>query len=134
MKATSYFIFVLSFLLILLSCSDDSDILSPIAEFKYRSIAYKSLTDQQKESITHAWQDAYVEQGNYQTGKYSPHFIVINSNHKLGFSLIDENTRIDLDQSLIAVSFGTKDAILLGPITVIINPKKENVIGFVGRN
>jgi len=95
--------------------------------------AYKSLTDQQKESLTIQWQDALVEQGYYQTGN-CPDIVVINSNNKLCFNLEDGNTQLQLNQKLVAVSFGTKDVILLGPMIMIIDPTNENVIGFVGRN
>lgn len=101
MKQFTISFFVLLLLFFILSCSDDSDILSPISESKFKAIAYKSLSDIQKESNTHEWQDSYVEQGNYKTEKYSPHFIVINS--KLSFSLIGKNTQININQNLVAV-------------------------------
>jgi len=41
---------------------------------------------------------------------------------------------LQLNQKLVAVSFGTKDVILLGPMLVLIDPTNKNVIGFVGRN
>ncbi|VAX20393.1 hypothetical protein MNBD_IGNAVI01-522 [hydrothermal vent metagenome] len=133
MKQIITFIFTLPLLFFMLSCSDDSDILSPIAELKYRVIAYKSLTDKQKESITPSWKEAYVEEGIYQTGNCT-HLIILDSKTKLCFNLKDESTPINLNQTLVAVSFGTKNVTLLGPLTLIINPNNDNVIGAVGRN
>ena len=50
-------------------CSDDSDILSPNAKMNYRKIAYESLTQGEKESITVDWKEADVYKGVYRNDK-----------------------------------------------------------------
>lgn len=128
MKTLLAIIFCICFV----NCSDDSNPLSPGAEMNYREIAYASLSEGEKESLSKDWREADVIQGEY--GKDSiDNNIVINSENKMYFFLSDTTVNLSNNQVLVAVSFNTVNDALLGPITVIIDPRKETVIGYVGR-
>jgi hypothetical protein len=118
--------------LFLAGCSENSDLLSPSGKMKYREIAYESLSENEKDEINSDWEKADVREGRYQSVNDS-HSIIFDSDNRLYFILKDSNIRLGEFQILIIVSFNTIYDSLLGPITVIIEPKSEKVIGYVGR-
>ena len=119
-------------LLFLVSCSENSDLLSPSGKMKYREIAYESLSDNEKDEINNDWEKADVKEGRYQMFN-GAHTIIIDSENRLYFALKNSNVRFGEFQILIIVTFNTIYDSLLGPITVIIEPKSEKVIGFLVR-
>ena len=119
-------------LLFLVSCSENSDVLTPSGKMKYREIAYESLSGNEREEINSDWENADVKEGRYQLMN-GAHTIIFDSENRLYFFLKNPNIRLSEFQILIIVSFNTIYDSLLGPITVIIEPKSEKVIGFVGR-
>ena len=127
---TSISIIILLFYII--GCSDDSDILSPFDKFIYKKIAFNSLNEPSKESLTKDWRLAIVEQGKYQFDNNS-HSLVINSEHNLHFILYDPDYELFENQLLVAVIFNTIHDPLLGPLIIIIDYKSKIVIGSVLR-
>ncbi|MCB0732259.1 MAG: hypothetical protein KDC88_14640 [Ignavibacteriae bacterium] len=117
---------ILTFLLIV-GCDDDS-----LNNIIYKEIAYNSLSEREKSSLTVDWQDAKIENGIYKKGQCENEFISGNEN-RLCFFVKDENISLLEYQKLIAVIFNTNDDALLGPIIVIVDPEGPKVIGGVGR-
>ena len=118
--------------LFLAGCSEKSDLLSPSGKMKYREIAYESLSNIEKDEINSDWEKADVKEGRYQSVN-DAHSVIIDSDNRLYFFLKDSNIRLGEFQILIVVSFNTIYDSLLGPITIIVEPKSEKVIGYVGR-
>jgi len=125
--------FLLGFLMILvLGCSDDDEILSPLNSNQYRKIAYESLSSDDKESLTNCWCLAPVRSGKYSfiKNEVSIRSIIIDDLNKWSFKLIDENYFLFPGQRLIAVVFNTDIDPLVGPIVSIVNPNTDEVIGY----
>lgn len=118
--------------LLLTFCSDNSNVLSPTEEIKYKSIAYASLTDQEKESLTKDWKEARVNVGRYQHN-IQIHTVVINSNDKMSFELTDSSITLIENQKLVTIMFNTNNDPLVGPIIVVIEPEIDRAIGQVLR-
>lgn len=123
-------IILIFFFIFLFSCCADSLTEPEIAQ--YQIIAFESLSENEKSTIIDDVNDATVEKGKYEMFNGSSR-IKFEGGRKYYFFLKDKSITLKPNQSLIAVSFRTKDGSLLGPITVIINPSKNIVIGFVGR-
>jgi hypothetical protein len=119
-------------LLFLVSCSENSDVLSPSGKMKYREIAYESLSEHEKDEINSDWEDADVKEGRYQSFN-GAHTIIVDPENRLYFVLKNSNIRLGELQVLIIVTFNTIYDSLLGPITVIVDPKSEKVIGYLVR-
>ncbi len=115
-------------LALLIRCDDDSDILSANDELSYRTIAYNSLSKEDKESIISNWEKATVVQGFYQKNGDADIF-VIDSESSLYFFLEDSTAKLNDGQRLVLVTFHTKDDPLIGPITIILNPNTKKAIG-----
>ena len=96
----------------LIGCSENSDILSPFDKYIYKKIAFNSLNELSKESLTKDWRLAIVEQGKYQFDN-NGHSLVINSEHTLHFFLYDPDYELFENQLLVAVVFNTIDDPLL---------------------
>ena len=126
-------IFLLGFLMILvLGCSDDDEILSPINSNNYRKIAYESLSLDDRESLTKCWCLAPVRFGEYSytINENRINTIIIDDSNRWSFALIDENIQLFSGQRLIAVIFNTDIDPVVGPIVTIINPNTDEVIGY----
>lgn len=119
-------------LLLIVSCSDDIGILSPENQVEYRELAYKILSDREKESLTINWQKGRVEEGKYKKKNDHDTFETSSGSNLFFISKIGNEYLYD-GYKLIAISFNTKDDALLGPIIVIIDPYLRMVIGRVGR-
>ena len=87
-------------LLFLISCSDNSDLLSSSGKMKYREIAYESLSDNEREELNGNWENADVKEGRYQLMN-GANTIVIDSQNRLYFSPKDYNIRLSEFQILI---------------------------------
>ena len=116
----------------LLSCSHEDNILSPLVATNFRKVAYESLSQESKASLTNCWCVAPVKSGRYkfENGK---HIISINKKDELHFMLNNPITNLESNQRLIAIIFNTKQDALLGPLIVIIDPNSELVIGYLAR-
>ena len=79
---------------VLFSCNKSEDELEEI-----REIAWNSLTEREKESVTIDWEDAVIESGTY------------------------ENNEVHM------VRFNTTDDPLLGPIVVYVDKNNKKVLG-----
>jgi hypothetical protein len=118
--------------MLLIKCSEDSDILSANDESTYRSIAYNSLSPQEKGSIIPDWEEAKVLQGVYHK-KGDTDIFVIDSESSFSFYLKDSIVTLINGQNLVSVTFNTVDDSLLGPIVVIVDTNSEKAIGFLLR-
>ena len=98
-----------------------------------RKVAYESLSDDEKASLTLDWKNTSVVIGYY---KYTDcgHSFISNSNELKCFSTINSDIKFKNLQHLGAVVFQTKDDALLGPIIVIVDSQSNTVVGFVVRN
>ena len=130
MKIIALFCFTAVFL----GCSDNSNFLTPSEVQEFRIIAYTSLTQVERDSLT-SWTEAKVTQGKYLF-KDDQHIVFFysfsNSNH---FSFILENSKFTLNdfQPLILVMFITRGSAASGPTMVVIDPDKNIAIGKVVR-
>lgn len=124
--------FALLTILLLIKCSENFNILIPLTDLDYRTIAYNSLSKKEKASIVGDYWRAKVTEGTYKS-EDGFHIIVINENLRLWFILVDPATRFKNNQLLISVRFNTIDDPLLGPINVIIDPGSKTVVGSVVR-
>ena len=100
---------VILLLLLLFACSTDPD----IGENTYRTVAWESLTEQEKESVTH-----------------DPDQAVVNMDDEYP----DWRDEYPFDEiPAVSVRFNTIHDALLGPITVYLDKKSLNVIGQAAR-
>lgn len=118
---------------LLISCSDGSNTLTPFEEMNYRMVAYNSLSDGDKSTITSDWEKAPVKKGSYHLMDENIHQLIFNQDEKLGFALKNNKSILVENQKLIAVIFHTNVDALLGPIIIIINAKSNEAIGYVLR-
>lgn len=95
------------FLLIGAACS--SDAVSHLENEKYRQIAWNDLSDQQKETVIIAVDEAKVNRNDTYTRP-------LNENES-------EEVRA------VSVTFNTEHDALLGPIVVYIDPETQRVLG-----
>jgi len=132
LKFSSKIIFaVLVISLILQSCSDDENNIENEYN-KFRTIAYNSISDEEKATIVGNWQDAEVINGVFKSDVCAYEFIRENQG-RICFFLKDENIMLDKNQQLVAVIFNTVNDSLLGPILVIVDPNSEIAVGFAAR-
>jgi len=115
------------------SCSDGSNTLTPFEETKYRTIAYNSLSDQEKATIISDWKYAPVKKGIYHLENENIHQLIFSSDDKLIFILNKEDLTLAENQKLVAVTFNTYADALLGPLIIIIDTRSNEVIGGVVR-
>lgn len=111
----------------MVSCNEDN-----FNNLKYKEIAYNSLSEREKSTLTVDWQDAKIENGIYKKGQCENE-LIINDENRLCFFVNNENISLVEFQKLVAVIFNTTNDALLGPIIVIIDPEETRVIGGVGR-
>jgi hypothetical protein len=97
-----------------------------------RQVAYESLTETEKETLTISWEDALVVQGHYESDECENVFVSGASEHKC-FGVKDSITKLSYMQKLGAVVFNTNDQSLVGPIIVIMDPQNNSVVGYVFR-
>jgi len=95
---------------------------------EYRKIAYDSLSDEEKGTLTTDWKEAEVKQGNYLF-KDNINWIVFDSENKSGFALMNTDVVLINDQPLVLVIFHTNIDALLGPIALIIDPGTKEIAG-----
>ena len=126
------FYLIFTSILILTACSSDEDVLSPFEKVNYRVIAYQSLSEEELSTLTKDWKTAPVDIGRYRK-EDNIHFITIDGGVKLSTGLYDPNMILNNNQALVTVTFNTKDDPWVGPITVIINPENDAVVGQVPR-
>ncbi len=131
MEKIKYVFVIMMMLLITQGCSHNSNGVSPFEDLKYRTIAYKSLSMQERSTIAD-WRKAKVEGGIYKTDLAFPS-ILIDSGGRLPFIYNSSNLKLIDGQRLVAVIFNTTQDSLLGPIIVIIDPSNSKVIGYVTR-
>jgi len=108
---------LLTALLILFGCSEESDVLTHYEMIKYRTIAYNSLSDRERESLRSGWEEAPVNKGKYKSAGESHKFI---SNEDFYFHVIDSTVTLTDNLILISVTFFAEDDALLGPLIIII--------------
>lgn len=128
MKNVIVSIFLITFIF---GCSDSS-ITSPEVKSKFKKIAFDSLTEGQKETLTKTLDDATYLEGNYQSGN-CPNMFVTKSKGEMCFMISNQEIQLFYNQKLIGILFNTTNDALLGPIIVIIDYKTEDIIGNVGR-
>ena len=95
---------------------------------EYREIAYYSLSDEEKTTLTNDWKEAEVKQGRYLLMD-NINWIVFDPENKSGFSLMKTDVVLISNQPLILVIFHTNLDGLLGPIALIIEPGSKEIIG-----
>lgn len=122
---------VILFSLFLQYCSGD-EITSPTDQLKYKQIAYNSLSDAEKASLTKDWQNSDYKDGNYRKDTCDNTFAA-NSGDKICFAKSDSTISLSLDQKLCAVIFNTTNDALLGPIIDIVDPQTEKTAGYALR-
>jgi len=118
--------------LFLIGCSEAEEGISPFQQAKFRKIAYASLSVQEAATLTNDWKTAPVKIGIYKNDN-GTNTIIIDGNNRWGFGIYDQNITLTPNQILIAVTFNTSNDPLIGPLTLIIEPQSENVIGGVLR-
>ncbi|MEJ2617174.1 MAG: hypothetical protein P8Z35_19645 [Ignavibacteriaceae bacterium] len=111
-----------------IGCSEKSNFMLPVDQMEYRKIAYDSLSEEQKATLTTDWKEAEVEQGNYLL-KDNINWIVFDSGNKSGFALMKSDVVLINNQPLVLVIFHTKVDALLGPIALIIEPGTKEIVG-----
>jgi len=114
--------------LIFIGCSEKSNFVLPIDQMEYRKIAYESLSEDQKATLTTDWKEAEVKQGNYLF-RDSINWIVFDSENKSGFALMKSDVILINNQLLVLVIFHTRVDPLLGPIALIIEPGTKEIAG-----
>lgn len=97
-----------------------------------RQVAFESLTETEKETLTINWEDALVVQGHYESDECTNVFVSGANEHKC-FGVKDSSTILSYMQKLGAVVFNTNDQSLAGPIIVIMDPQNNSVLGYVFR-
>jgi hypothetical protein len=122
------FLWLLSFLVISFSCSDEDDNFNP-SENLIRSIAYNSLSDEEKATIIDDWEEAEVIYGTFKSDVCDYAFMQENQG-RICFFPKDQSLVINEDQRLAAVIFNTVNDPLLGPILVIVDPELEAAVGY----
>lgn len=122
-----FFLFLI-LVITFISCSEKSNFLLPVDKMEYRKIAYDSLSDEEKGTLTTDWKEAEVKQGNYLF-KDNINWIVFDSENKFGFTLMKTNVVLINDQPLVLVIFHTNIDALLGPIALIIDPGTKEIAG-----
>ena len=122
------FLWLLSFLVISFSCSDEDDNFNP-SENLIRSIAYNSLSDEEKSTIIDDWEEAEVISGTFKSDVCDYAFMQENQG-RICFFPKDQSLVINEDQRLAAVIFNTVNDPLLGPILVIVVPELEAAVGY----
>ena len=122
-------LFLFLFLVItFIRCSEKSNFLLPVDKMEYRKIAYESLSDEEKGTLTTDWKEAEVTQGKYLF-ENNIDWIVFDPGNKSGFVLMKPEVVLINNQPLVLVIFNTKVDALLGPIGLIIEPGTKDVIG-----
>ena len=121
---------LLSIFLVFTSCSDLS--ISVIIFRKCGEVAYNSLSNQEKETLTIDWKVGRVDEGIYKK-KDDNDILELSSGAKLYFLSRVETEYLRDGYKLFAVSFNTKYDALIGPIIVIVDPYLKQAIGGVGR-
>ncbi len=116
----------------LIGCSEDSDILSPFEKISLRKIAFNSLNEPSKESLTEDWRLAKVTQGKYQF-KNNVHWYVIDTDIRWSFMLNDPAYELFDNQLLVSVAFHVIGEPSTGPLVKIIDYKSKTVLGSVLR-
>lgn len=122
-----FFLFLI-LVITFISCSEKSNFLLPVDKMEYRKIAYDSLSDEEKGTLTTDWKEAEVKQGNYLF-KDNINWIVFDSENKFGFALMKTDVVLINDQPLVLVIFHTNIDALLGPIALIIDPGTKEIAG-----
>lgn len=122
-----FFLFLI-LVITFISCSEKSNFLLPVDKMEYRKIAYDSLSDEEKGTLTTDWKEAEVKQGNYLF-KDNINWIVFDSENKSGFALMKTDIVLINDQPLVLVIFHTNIDALLGPIALIIDPGTKEIAG-----
>jgi len=126
-----YILFIPILFLTEAGCSDNSNVLTPFEEMNYRKVAYESLSEQSKSTVIN-WLGGKIERGIYQE-KNGSNTIILNSGFQMGFVINTSNVNLINGQSLIMVTFITKNDHVLGPMILIIDPITNKVIGGVQR-
>ena len=121
-------IFFILFLISLISCCNDNE--SEILD--YRLIAYNSLSEEEKETISEDWNNAEIIFGKYKSD-VCEHALYSVDRGLMCFLLKDQNIQLEENQNLTAVIFNTINDSLLGPIIVVIDPVSESAVGSVLR-
>ena len=121
---------LLSIFLVFTSCSDLSTF--PENDNTYREVAYNSLSNQEKETLTVDWKVGRVDEGIYKK-KDDNDILELSSGAKLYFLSRVETEYLRDGYKLFAVSFNTKYDALIGPIIVIVDPYLKQAIGGGGR-
>ena len=98
----------------------------------YRSIAFESLSDNEKETLMEDWREAEVIEGIFKDDECDYEFHGPPMGRLCFFLTVPEIELIN-QQNLVAVIFHTINDALLGPIIIIIDPESEMAIGTVGR-
>ena len=129
MKITLIYLILSIVVIVIFGCEDNE---KDENELDYRSIAYESLSDNEKETLLEDWREAEVIEGIFKEDACDYEFHG-QSMGRLCFFLIVQEIELTDNQNLIAVSFHTIHDALLGPIIIIIDPNTELVIGTVGR-
>ena len=119
-------VILLSFLFFA-ACSDDG-ISIPEQQSEVRTIAYNSLSDVEKASISDDWHNSAVIEGKYLS-KGDFNVFVFDSEIEAYFYLSDLTVDLYSGKKLSAVRFNTVDDALLGPITVIVDLSDKKAIG-----
>ena len=127
MKTQLLFILIL---ILFVGCGDDI-LLSPANQSTYREVAYNSLDENSKASITINWKDAKVEDGKY-IKEGERHILKLSSGEEIPF-LLSNGIIMIKNHRLVAVTFNTINDPLLGPIIIIVDPGQIKVVGIVGR-
>ena len=113
------------------ACSD-SDFGNSFELDLYREIAFNSLTQNEKSTLSENWQNAEVIFGKFSKTNCDNTFIYDGDNW---FCFAKTNSQVVLtqDSKLVGVIFNTKHDPLLGPLIVILDDNSKNVIGHVLR-
>jgi len=125
-------IVVIIFLILISSCSDDDSILIPGTQNVYKEIAYNSLSDKDKETLTDYWTDAKVYEGTLHSDGNSA-YMELSSGQRVYIILNLDGYKITVGKKIVGVSFNTRYDALLGPITIIVDPDLKIAIGGVER-
>ena len=128
MKKIQVAIVLLSFFI---GCSENNDGVSTADKTDYKKIAYESLSEQSKSTVEN-WESGKVDEGTclLQNGD---RLFEKDSSIAVQFVVYSSDTKLHNGQKLVAVTFTTTVDSLLGPMILIIDPEKKQVIGGVLR-
>jgi uncharacterized protein YcfL len=119
-------------LMVLIGCTDEENSVSFFQQAKFRKISYNSLSAEEAATLTKDWRLAPVKLGVFNNDN-NINAIVIDKINVWSFRILDPNIKLTSNQILVAVTFNTKNDPLIGPLTLIIEPQSEVVIGGVLR-